>query len=148
MVVHTLRMRFFVLGPLEVEADGGERHTIGSANQRVLLAMLLANPGAIVATDELIDALWGNDPPATALPTLRTYVSRLRRLLGNRLVTHDAGYSLRCTDDHIDADDFEDDVVNARFTAALERWRGRPYGDTADHPRVRSDAARLEALAR
>ncbi|GJM39175.1 MAG: SARP family transcriptional regulator [Acidimicrobiales bacterium] len=141
-------MRFHVLGPLEIETDDGERHTIGSANQRVLLAMLLANRGGIVANEELIDALWGASPPPSALPTLRAYVSRLRKLVGDRIVRHDDGYSLRCSDAELDAAAFEDDVLHERPTAALARWRGRPYGDAADHPRVEADATRLEALAR
>lgn len=140
-------MRFLVLGPLEVEADDGRTHVIGSANQRAILAMLLANPGAIVTTDELVDAIWGTTPPPSAIPTLRTYVSRLRRLVGDRIVGHDDGYSIVCREDHLDARSFEQDVVDGRFDEAMARWRGCPYGDAADLPRVRADVARLEALA-
>lgn len=140
-------MRFSVLGPIEVETADGERHTIGSANQRAILAMLLSRPGAVVATGELIEGLWGDDPPPSAVRTLRTYVSRLRKLVGDRLVGHDDGYSLDCAGSELDARVFEDDVSRERYSDALRRWRGRPYGDAADLPVVRGDVVRLESLA-
>lgn len=139
-------MRFSVLGPIEVETADGERRTIGSANQRAILAMLLSRPGTVVATDELIDGLWGDDPPPSALKSLRTYVSRLRKVVGDRLVGHDDGYSLGCTGDELDARTFEEDVGSGRYAEALRLWRGRPYGDAADLPVVRGDAVRLESL--
>ena len=75
-------MRFSVLGPIEVETADGERRAIGSANQRAVLAMLLSRPGTVVAFDELVEGLWGDEPPPSAVRTLRTYGSRLRRLAG------------------------------------------------------------------
>ena len=140
-------MLFSVLGPIELETDDGQRHTIGSAKQRAVLAMLLARRGSVVATDELIDGLWGDNPPPSAVKSLRTYVSRLRQLVGERLVGHDDGYSLDGAVDELDAWAFEDDVTHGRHAAALQRWRGRPYGDAADLPIVRGDVLRLETLA-
>ena len=140
-------MRFSVLGPIEVETADGERHSIGSANQRAIIAMLLSRPGTTVATDELIDGLWGDDPPPSAVRSLRTYISRMRRLVGDRLIGHDDGYSLDCSSDELDARNFEDDVAHGRYSEALARWRGRPYGDAGDLPIVRGDALRLETLA-
>lgn len=139
-------MRFSVLGPIEVETADGERQSIGSANQRRILAMLLSRADMVVGTDELIEGLWGDAPPASAVQSLRTYVSRLRALVGDRLVRHDSGYSIDCADGELDARDFEDDVANGRFSDALQRWRGRPYGDAADLGVVWPDALRLETL--
>ena len=140
-------MRFFVLGPLEVQSSDGERHPISSAKQRALLAMLLARAGSVVTTDELIDGMWGDDPPASAVQSLRTYVSRLRKLLGDRIVGHDDGYSLDRAGSEIDSDTFEREVANRRYSSALGHWRGRPYGDAADLPTVRNEVVRLESLA-
>ena len=90
-------MRFRVLGPIEVQVADQEWATIGSPKQRAVLAMLLARRGSVVALDELIDGLWGDEAPISATQSLRTYVSRLRQLVGERLVGHDDGYSLNCS---------------------------------------------------
>jgi DNA-binding SARP family transcriptional activator len=70
-----------VLGPLEVYADGTDV-TPTSPNQRTVLAVLAAHPDRHVRADTLIDALWGPDPPPSADRTLRSYVSRLRAVVG------------------------------------------------------------------
>ena len=58
-------MEFRLLGPLEVENDG-RTIPIGPAKERALLALLLLARGRPVATDRLIDAIWADNPPATA----------------------------------------------------------------------------------
>ena len=87
-------MEFGVLGPLRVAATRREL-AIGSRTQRIVLASLLARTGEVVSTAALIDAVWGDDAPPSALNTLRSQVSRLRRLVGERLVAGPDGYALR-----------------------------------------------------
>ena len=68
----------------------------GSPQQRALLAALLLREGRTATAAELIDAVWGEDPPSQALAALRTYASRLRKILdAGRLVTEAGGYALR-----------------------------------------------------
>ena len=73
-------MEFRILGPLEV-ADGERVIDLGGPRERALLARLLISANLVVSADRLAEDLWSGDPPAHWLPTLRVYVSRLRRAL-------------------------------------------------------------------
>ncbi|WP_211359865.1 ATP-binding protein [Actinocorallia herbida] len=73
-------VRLRILGPLRVFRDGAERDA-GPRQQAYLLALLLASAGRPVTTGELIDLIWGDDPPASALNVIHKYVGGLRRLL-------------------------------------------------------------------
>jgi hypothetical protein len=87
-------MRFGILGPLSV-TDGAREIAVTAGRDRVVLATLLLRPGRIVGVDELIDALWADDPPATARGQLQTCVSRLRRTLPQgTILTDPAGYGI------------------------------------------------------
>ena len=59
-------LRFWILGPLEVR-NGEERVRLGAAKQRALLGVLLLHANETVSTARLVDALWGERPPATAV---------------------------------------------------------------------------------
>ncbi|MER6672763.1 BTAD domain-containing putative transcriptional regulator [Streptomyces sp. NPDC000983] len=95
-------LRFALLGPLR--AWRGDRElALGSPQQRAVLAMLLLSRGNAVGSADLVDGVWPT-PPAGAVPVLRTYVSRLRKLLepGREkgepfrvLVSAGDGYALR-----------------------------------------------------
>jgi DNA-binding SARP family transcriptional activator len=74
-------VEFGILGPLAVWQDGRELE-LGAAKQRALLAVLLLHAGETMATERLVDALWGEKPPATAVKALQVYVSQLRKTLG------------------------------------------------------------------
>jgi DNA-binding SARP family transcriptional activator len=74
-------LEFRLLGPLRV-LDAGRELTPARPKQRALLVMLLLHRGEIVASDQLIDALWGEAPPATAQTALHGHISELRKLLG------------------------------------------------------------------
>ena len=88
-------MDFRILGPLEV-AEDGRAVDLGGAKQRALLALLALNANRIVARDQLVEALWDEEPPETARKALQVYVSQLRKLLGrDRLATTSQGYLLR-----------------------------------------------------
>ena len=65
-----------VLGPLVI-GEGGS--TLGSAKERAVVELLAVRAPLPVPDDELVDALWGENPPATAIKTLQSLVSRLRR---------------------------------------------------------------------
>ncbi len=71
-------MDYRILGPLEV-CDGDRTVGLGGDKQRALLAVLLLHANEVVSADRLIDDLWGERPPASALRTLQAYVSRLRK---------------------------------------------------------------------
>ena len=71
-------MRFSILGPLRVDDDGKEL-AITAGRDRTVLAMLLLHPDRIVSVDRLIDAVWGEDPPATARGQLITVLAQAGR---------------------------------------------------------------------
>ena len=87
-------MEFRLLGPLEA-VDGGRTLALGGTKQRALLAVLLLNANETVPGERLVDALWGEHPPATATKAIQVYVSGLRRVLGaERLQTRGRGYAI------------------------------------------------------
>ncbi|MBF9132637.1 tetratricopeptide repeat protein [Plantactinospora sp. S1510] len=118
-------MRFGILGPLQV--SGGEA-TVTAGRDRVVLAVLLLHARRVVPVDELVDAVWDSDPPATARGQLQTCVSRLRRLLaaagvpGETIVTGPAGYRVVLESDDLDVQLFERLVARARAAAAEQNW--------------------------
>src|SRR5215211_5511874 len=113
------RIEFRILGSLEVLAGGRVVSLVGS-KQRALLALLLIHANETLSTDRLIDELWGEDPPATAVRTVHVHVSRLRKVLAaddgspGPVVTHDHGYALEADRELIDAHRFERLVLSAR----------------------------------
>ncbi|WP_411079505.1 AfsR/SARP family transcriptional regulator [Streptomyces sp. cmx-18-6] len=150
-------MRFGVLGPLVVWDGEGREVTVPEAKVRALLADLLANDGAPVSADRLIQDLWGDEPPGKPSGALQAKVSQLRRVLGrDRVLRQPPGYRLRLDGgpDEVDAARFRALVTEARplqdpraraalLTRALELWRGPAYADFADGPFVREAAQRL-----
>ena len=120
--------RFGVLGPLVFERDG-QAVQIPSGRQRSLLALLLLGGGVPLSRDRLIDELWGDSPPPSAVSALHVHLSKLRALLGGLVVHASAGYAL--APDEIDLDAW-------RFDALVERARSDPD---------RAPALLLDALA-
>ena len=147
-----------VLGAVELVDAEGHACPIGSTSQRTLLAVLLAAHGDVVGLDALVEAIWLDAAPATALPTLRTYVSRLRARLGPALVARGGGYALDVPAGALDADQFEALVDAAQradpadaadlLAAAIDLWHGPAYGDRADVERVHAEARRLDERCR
>ncbi|MFF7330938.1 BTAD domain-containing putative transcriptional regulator [Streptomyces sp. NPDC090306] len=148
--------RFCVLGP--VRAWRGETPlNTGSPQQRALLAALLVRDGRTATAAELIDALWGTEPPSQALAALRTYASRLRKVLDpNVLVSESGGYALHTPGPHaLDLTVAQEwaavaekaraagDLTRARgaLRSALDLWEGEPLagvpGPYAEAQRVR-----------
>ena len=141
-------LRYRVLGLLEV-ADGDGPIPVPSAQQRLLLSMLLLQAGRTVRTSSLIDGLWGDRLPSEPAAALRTQVSRLRRRLGasaGDLVTDDLGYRLHVGGSCLDAVLFEELLAEDRLEDAMALWRGRALGEFADRDFAQAAATRLEEL--
>ncbi|MFE2597288.1 BTAD domain-containing putative transcriptional regulator [Streptomyces sp. NPDC059396] len=95
-------LRFNVLGPVRVWRDGTALPS-GSPQQRAVLAALLLYPERTATAPQLIEAVWGDNPPAMALAAVRTYASRLRKILGRDvLISEHEGYTLRIEPDALD----------------------------------------------
>jgi DNA-binding SARP family transcriptional activator/class 3 adenylate cyclase len=143
-------MEFLVLGPLEVR---GSARPLGPASgkQGGLLALLALHANQVVATDRLIHALWGEQPPPSARQALQNHVSSLRKLLADGdgaavLRTRDPGYVLAVDRERVDAFRFErlaDDGRQALadgeeadaaelLRQALGLWRGPALPELAD----------------
>jgi YVTN family beta-propeller protein len=161
-------IQFRILGPLEVVVGGEERPVPGDKLQS-LLARLLLERNRAVATERLVDDLWGDEAPPTARQSLHAHVARLRRVLGTgdngSLLGNDGrGYVLTVDDEQIDAERFRQLVVAARderrggrlvaardrYRAALALWRGPVLDgvslEAANGERAELDGVRLAAL--
>ncbi|WP_308310959.1 BTAD domain-containing putative transcriptional regulator [Streptomyces sp. GbtcB6] len=148
---------------------GGRALSLGGPRPRAVFALLVVARGAVVTGDRLIDAVWGEGPPPSAVGALQAYVSRLRRELepartaGARssvIVWEGAGYAIRLGADQVDAWRFEALLRQAGqagqaeppaqraalLTEALALWRGPAFAGFADGPWARAEAARLEEL--
>ena len=132
-----------ILGPLEASV-AGRGVDLGGPQQRALLAVLAVRVGASVPVDAIVDALWPHDPPATAGKIIQTYVSRLRRELGEGAIARrGSSYSLQAA---VDVQAFEELASSGRLADALGLWRGPALADLAHFPGLRTEAERLEEL--
>jgi DNA-binding SARP family transcriptional activator/Flp pilus assembly protein TadD len=152
---------FGVLGPVRVVRDGRELG-LGGPKPRAVLALLLVDAGRVVPAEYLAEVLWRGVTPPGAAGTLRSYVSRLRSLLGPEaaLVARGGGYAISIDPDQLDAAKFERlagegrDALGrgeaaaaaGRFAEALALWRGRALADVAGVEPLALEAARLEEL--
>jgi YVTN family beta-propeller protein len=153
-------MEYRVLGPLEVR-DGEQSLPLAGAKQRALLALLLVNANRVLSRDRLIDELWGERPPETAVTSLQVYVSRLRKLLPpETLLTRPPGYLLELEPDQLDLRRFERLLGKGRealaagdperaahvLHEALALWRGPALAEFAFEPFAQAEIGRLEDL--
>ncbi|MEU6171633.1 tetratricopeptide repeat protein [Streptantibioticus parmotrematis] len=140
-------MEFRILGPLRVgRSEAAE--PIGAGKSRTLCAVLLLEANRAVSVDRLVQALWGDSPPSTAIASLHNHVMRLRRALagrGDRLITVPSGYLFRTGPGELDADVFAELLARGRAASrdsdweqasdacreALALWRGRPLADVS-----------------
>jgi len=153
-------MRISLLGPLEVMGPRGPV-TVTARRQQIVLAIILWNANRVVPMDLLIDALWGQDPPATARSQVHTSVSGIRKRLArgglHELVsTWPPGYRSWVREGELDLHEFDRHVTTARgyvaagrgedaarsFTDALRLWRGEPFAGIHSE-RVSAIAAQL-----
>jgi WD40 repeat protein/DNA-binding SARP family transcriptional activator len=152
-------MEFRLLGPLEV-VNGKGPLPLGGPKQRTVLAHLLLRPNGFVSVDQLIDAVWEDDPPEAARNVLQTYVSHLRKAVGpNRLEGRPGGYVLNVDSAELDVNRFEALVERARTIAqsdaasaaahyreALALWRAGALEDLAEQPSLRPEILHLDEL--
>ncbi|MET9437884.1 BTAD domain-containing putative transcriptional regulator [Streptomyces sp. NPDC006551] len=157
-------LRFGVLGPVRAWR-AGEALPSGSPQQRALLAALLLRDGRTATAAELIDAIWGDDPPSQALAAVRTYASRLRKILPpGVLVSESGGYAVRTHHSALDlnvAGDLAAEAeklraagdrgeARARINKSLGLWDGEALasvpGPYAETQRVRLEEWRLQLL--
>ncbi|MFE6913806.1 AfsR/SARP family transcriptional regulator [Streptomyces rubiginosohelvolus] len=155
-------LRFTVLGPVRAWR-GSQLLSSGSPQQRALLTALLLREGRTATAGELIDAFWGEDPPSQALATIRTYASRLRKILGqDTLVSESGGYAIRIDRGALDltlAQDLAAEAEKARaagdrcqartlINKVLGLWDGEALasvpGPYADNQRTRLEEWRLQ----
>ncbi|MFD8335161.1 BTAD domain-containing putative transcriptional regulator [Streptomyces solisilvae] len=159
-------LHFTVLGPVRAFLDE-ELLSTGSPQQRALLAALLLRGGRTATAPELVDGLWGADPPDAALAALRTYAARLRKAIGadsGVLISESGGYAIRIAPGALDLDTAErlanqaekarqsGDRAGARelINKALDLWDGEPLagvpGPYAETQRQRLEEWRLALI--
>ncbi len=147
---------FRILGPLEVSDETGPL-LLGGQKQRAVLALLLLDADRVVSVDRLVEALWGEQPPRTAVTSLQNFVSQLRKSLGPEILeTKPPGYRLRVRKGELDLDRFRVAVENARALEPAQRaaklcealgfWRGPPLADFAFESFAQPHIAHLEEL--
>ncbi|MFD7507234.1 BTAD domain-containing putative transcriptional regulator [Streptomyces sp. NPDC059850] len=128
-------LEFRLLGPVSVSRAGAAVPLSGTKIHTVLAVLLLAR-GTLVADSRLSAALWGDEPPLTSNAQIYTYVSRLRKMLGNRvrIFRKGPGYVLDAREAEVDLLSF--DRLDRLGRQALEENRyeeaGRLLGDALD----------------
>lgn len=146
----------------------GKHVELGPPRERSLFAVLAAHAHREVSRQEIIEAVWGAEAPATVESSVYTYVAGLRRRFeparGARaparlLVNSGSGYMLTVDPAQVDTVVFERHVAAARqqrsrhqydeavaeFDAALALWRGTAYGG-APGPFAEAERSRLDEL--
>jgi predicted ATPase/DNA-binding SARP family transcriptional activator len=153
--------KVYLLGPLEISGPGGVLQLPG-ARQRALLALLALRGPEVLSRAQLVDALWGTQPPPTAVKTLHSHIARVRQALasiglGELLVTREPGYALALETGWVDTAAFQEQVqasrqalrsgdpaaAAARLRAGLALWRGDPLADCPVEDWGRAEIARL-----
>src|SRR5512132_2035672 len=150
---------FRVLGPLEV-ADGATARPLAGGKARALLARLLLDANRTVSVGALVDSLWGDDVPASAIKMVHVYVSQLRKVLPDGILrTRAPGYVLEVAPEAVDLVQFtrlradgraalaegDPELAAARLRAGLALWRGAALAEFAE-PFAAPQAAHLEEL--
>ncbi|MFI9383596.1 BTAD domain-containing putative transcriptional regulator [Kutzneria sp. NPDC052558] len=166
----TAPLRVQLLGPVRAWR-GDQEVDLGSAGRRAVFAILALAAGRAVTREELVDGIWGEDPPARAVGILHTYVSDLRRSLqeqvrrGKQPADHllesvGSSYALRVDREQLDVTRFDELRTSAEdlggqlraVTAALELWQGEALsglaGPFAELHRARLGELRLATLER
>ncbi|MFC4856947.1 AfsR/SARP family transcriptional regulator [Actinophytocola glycyrrhizae] len=161
-------MEFRILGPIEI-SQNGRTASIGGPKPTTLLALLAIRAGQGVLFDEIVDSIWGTNPPKQTRAAVHTYVSSLRRSIA---VLHDedvllrsgGGYLLAVDPERVDVFRFERDTARGRaalaeggpddaathFSDALALWRGVVLGGAqgwwAEAERARLNELRCTAI--
>jgi DNA-binding SARP family transcriptional activator len=135
-------VEFRILGPVDV-LDEGQSVPLPAGKPLTLLRVLLLNRNRVVSAETLVDELWGEEPPETAMKALQGHISQLRKVLGaERLITKPPGYALRLEEGELDLDQFEQlarqgrehlaagdaKAASRELESALSLWRGPAPG--------------------
>ncbi|MFF2076078.1 BTAD domain-containing putative transcriptional regulator [Kitasatospora sp. NPDC058162] len=152
-------MSFALLGQLRVQRAGAAIE-LGAPRQRAVLVSLLLRPNSVVAIDQLVDDLWGDEPPGSPVVALRSYISQLRKLLEpvrekpSLLLSQSGGYRLAVDPDHIDLWRVKQlhelaashpHQAREHLAEALSLWRGEPLADLPG-PLMSRERQRLSEL--
>jgi len=139
-----------LLGPVEVLVHD-TWSTPRKPQQRLVLAMLALRAGQVVPVDELIDAVWEEEPPRSARGSLQVLMTRLRQTLarvpGCQLERYGDGYRLQIEPRQADVHQFralakagraaaDGQAALAPFDLALALWRGPALADVRGTARV------------
>lgn len=156
------QLRF--LGPVSIATDD-QVYAIRSQKVRAALCTLALNARHVVPTEELIDELWGEEPPAKARNALQANILRLRKTMallggagcGLAIRTTSIGYSFEIDPSHIDSEQFQLLARKGRaalrsspaqaaglLSAALKLWHGPALCDVGEVRRCRSAAVLLD----
>jgi predicted ATPase/DNA-binding SARP family transcriptional activator len=135
---------------------------LGGPRPRAVFALLVLEAGRVVPAGRLAEEVWRGGPPPGAAKTLRSYVSRLRALLGPdaALAARAGGYVLSVAGGTVDAVSFEQLAASGQaalsrgeaataaghFRQALGLWRGPALADVCEVEPLAREAARLEEL--
>jgi DNA-binding SARP family transcriptional activator/DNA-binding CsgD family transcriptional regulator len=156
--------QFQILGPVRVSRAGADLD-IGGRQQRLVLALLLARAGSVVSMTDLIDAIWEEDPPTSAVNVVHRYIGTLRRLIepglpvratGRYLIRQAAGYQLLVTSESFDLLRFralaaqagrtnDPDRAVSLYVEALSLWQGRCAAGLEPTPRTHPLFLAIEA---
>ncbi len=158
-----------ILGPLTLSYDNRQLSPT-ARKPRSLLALLLLHANQPVPPAKLLQEMWGAEPPASALPTLQTYVLHLRKLFSaglgisaaevakSVLVTGPGGYTFRAAPEHFDLFRYEHLTTDGRralaegrneaaadlLQQARNQWRGPALADVRPGPLLQPHINRLE----
>ena len=122
-------VKFSVLGPVRGWRGPSELE-LGPNQQRALTVLLLVRANQLVTIDDLIELLWEQDPPGSAVNVIHRYIGAIRRLLepdlearanGRWLTRHGGGYRLAAGEDEVDLIAFRRMVKDARSASAASR---------------------------
>jgi basic membrane lipoprotein Med (substrate-binding protein (PBP1-ABC) superfamily)/DNA-binding SARP family transcriptional activator len=155
---------YAILGSLEVLVDG-QVLDLGPPKQRAVLAVLLLQANQTVATDQLVEQVWGDRAPRTASHSVQIYVSELRKRFEAAgavpvITTRTPGYVLHADAEAIDAVRFERLLARAEeqtrggdaaasvgtLRTALQLWRGPPLSDLGYHEFAQPHIRRYDEL--
>lgn len=162
------RLRFELLGRLRAWL-GDTEMDLGTPQQQAVLGILLLQNGGLATTDQLIGAVWGENAPRAAAGMVRSYVSRLRRALGDGvpgdvIESIAGGYALVASAVEIDVTEFHLRLEAARrlqhsgdlaaqadeLRGALVLWKGMPLagvrGEFAERERSRLLELQMSAV--
>lgn len=163
-------LRFSVLGPLQIWNRGRE---CAPRTPKVLqvLALLLIRANRTVETESLINELWGEDPPRSALTTIQTYIYQLRKLIERQgikgrgkgvLVTRRPGYLLQVEPEQLDLEEFrqlrrrgrvhmaagEYSDASRTLRTALTLWTENPLSNVKQGRQLEAQVADLQEQLR